>query len=197
VRSAVEPVALSHGYVKARAARPTWAQKTRGPRTAFWARIEPRMTDSYAGGELMFEFEKLPGGRIVSRLIGRASLDQLLTPEELNRMIKHQDAVLASIPRPPAAHVQGYPESLRQTYLGWFEPQGAFTPGFLWLRYLTLDHVRGWLGVIIPLLPTVLERAERLDPNALYSSSPIDLEATPLRPINPVTVKGWPGPQLG
>jgi hypothetical protein len=190
-------VASSLGFVKARVAPPTWAQKRRGTRTAFWARIEPRATDSYAGGELIFEFEKLPSGRVVSRLMGRATLDQLLTPAEFDSVLKQQNAVIASLPPPPSEHVGGYPESLRQTYLGWFEPQGAFTPGFLWLRYLTLDHVRGWLGVIIPVLPTVLERAERLDPTVLYPSSAIDLEATPLRPINPVIVKGWPGPQLG
>jgi hypothetical protein len=197
VRVAINPVASSLGYEKAKAAPPTWAQKIRGPRTAFWARIEPRASDSYSGGRLVFEFEKLPGGRVFRRVIGRATLDQMLTPPEFESVLKYQNEVVASLSRPPAAHIDGYPESLRETYLSWFKPQGDFTPGFLWLRYLTLDHVRGWMSVITPLLPTVLERAERLDPNVLYPSSAIDLEATPLRPINPVNVKGWPGPQLG
>jgi hypothetical protein len=116
----------------------------------------------------------------------------MLTPPEFESVLKYQNEVIASLSRPPAAHVDGYPESLRETYLSWFKPQGAFSPGFLWLRYLTLDHVRGWMGVVTPLLPAVLERADRLDPSTLYANSPIDLESTPLRAINPVVIKGTP-----
>jgi hypothetical protein len=41
-------------------------------------------------------------------------------------------------------------------------------------------------------MPSVLGRAKRLDPHMLYMGSEIDLDADPLRPLNPVVIKQTP-----
>jgi hypothetical protein len=125
-------------------------------------------------------------------LSGRARFDQLLTKAELKAVLAHQNDIIGSLPRPPESHVAGYPEFLRDTYLESFEPQGVFSPGNLWLRYRTLDDVRGWLQLISGILPSVLARAKHLDPQVIYMGSEIDLDADPLRPINPLVTTQTP-----
>jgi len=111
-----------------------------------------------------------------------------MTSGELKAVLAHQNDVIGSLHRPPESHVASYPEFLRDTYLESFEPQGDFSPGNLWLRYRTLDDLRGWLQLISGILPSVLDRAKRLDPHVIYMGSAIDLEADPLRPTNPLVI---------
>jgi hypothetical protein len=66
-----------------------------------------------------------------------------MTSAELKAVLAHQNEVIRSLPRPPESHVAGYPEFLREAYLENFEPQVKFAPGNLWLRYRTLDDLRG------------------------------------------------------
>jgi hypothetical protein len=88
--------------------------------------------------------------------------------------------------------VASYPESLRETYLQFFDPLETFPPGDLWLRFRTLDHVRGWMRLIAGMLPSVLSRAKRLDPHVLYLGNELDLNADPLRPTNPLVITQKP-----
>jgi len=104
-------------------------------------------------------------------------------------VVDYQNLVITSLPYPHAQHVTIYPEPLRATYLKGFEPEAPFQPGALQLRFLTMDHLLGWLALIQSLLPAALARADRLDPTVLYLASPIDLDADPLRPTNPVVLK--------
>jgi hypothetical protein len=144
------------------------------------------------GGEFVIEFEHTLGEERWKALSGRARFDQLLTSAELEVVLANQNAVIASLSRPPAGHIASYPESLRETYLQFFKPQGRYTPGDLWLRFHTLDHVRGWAQLIAALMPAVLGRAERLDPHVLYMGTEIDLDADPLSPKHPVVLKQSP-----
>ena len=158
----------------------------------FHFQLHAKATDSYQGGRFIIEFEHTLGEGPGRAFSGRARFDQLLTKPELETIVEHQDAAIASLPRPPARHVAGYPESLRETYLKSFQAQGPFTPGDLWLRYRTLEHVEGWLRLIAGMLPTVLERARRLDPHVIYMGSKIDLGSNPLRPTSPVVISQTP-----
>jgi hypothetical protein len=124
-------------------------------------------------------------------LNGRAFFDQLLTQSELDHVLEHQNRVISSLPHPPPSHVAIYPESLRETYLEGFRPEGHFEPGSLQLRFFNGDDLVGWIALIAPLLPAVLKRATRLDPTVIYLASPIDLETSPLRPTKPVVLKNW------
>src|SRR6266849_6691634 len=116
VRAGIDPIVRPLGYLPEKTGPPTWAQeKSSGPKTAFWAQVNTKAVDSYSGGELLFEFERLIGRRTAAKLPGRARLDQLLVPSEMELMLAHQNALIVSLPRPPAEQVEAYPESLRET----------------------------------------------------------------------------------
>lgn len=187
VRARIDPTVGPLGYLREKAGPPTWGQgKSANPTTAFWAQVNPKAIDPFSGGELLFEFERKVGGRTAAKLSGRARLDQLLDKSQMLQVITYQNSVIASMPRPPMSQIQAYPESLREMYLREFEPQGAFRPGNLWLRYQTMAHIEGWLNLMALLLPEVLGRADRLDPHRMYMGRPIDLDATPLLPATPL-----------
>ena len=183
LRAGIDPIVRPLGYSREKSGPPTWAQaESSGPKTAFWAQVNAKAVDSYSGGELLFEFERLTGRRTAAKLPGRARLDQLLVPSEMELMLEHQNALIASLPRPPVEQVEAYPESLREMYLQEFEPQRTFRPGNFWLRYLTIEHVQEWLPLVAELLPRVLDRAARLEPSVGYMGRSVDLDATPLSP---------------
>ncbi len=193
IRTGVDPVVRPLGYVRDRGAAARWADgHAAGERTYFWVQVHPKAKDPYSGGEFLVEFERSSAARPAAKLSGRARFDQLLTGAELETILEHQNDLIASLPRPPASHVASYPPDLRQTYLQEFEPQGNPSPGNLWLRYQTLDHIHGWLRLIRGLLPSLLARAKRLDPHVVYLGSKIDLDADPLRPTNPLLIKRPP-----
>ncbi len=192
IRDALDPVVRPLGYVGKRAGAAGWSLKEDGAKLFFKFHLHPKAKDPYAGGEFVIEFERTPGEGPGGTLSGRARFDQLLMPAELATVVEHQNDVIASLRRPPAGHVASYPESLRETYLQFFDLQGTFPPGDLWLRFRTLDDVRGWLRLIAGVLPSVLGRARRLDPHVLYLGSEIDLSADPLRPTNPLVITQKP-----
>jgi hypothetical protein len=192
IRDALDPVVRPLGYVGKRGGAAGWSLQEDGAKLFFMFHLHPKAKDSYAGGEFVVEFERTPGEAPGGALSGRARFDQLLTRAELETVVEHQNEVIASLPRPPAGHVASYPESLRETYLQFFDRQETFQPGDLWLRFRTLDHVRGWLRLIAGMLPSVLCRAKRLDPHVLYLGSEIDLDADPLRPTNPLVITQKP-----
>ncbi len=190
IRDALDPVVRPLGYVGKRAGAAGWSLKE--DRLFFKFHLHPKAKDPYAGGEFIIEFERTPAEGPGGALSGRARFDQLLTPAELESVVEHQNDVIASLPHPPAGHVASYPEPLRETYLQFFDPQGTFPPGDLWLRFRTLDDVRSWLHLIAGMLPSVLGRARRLDPHVLYLGSEIGLNADPLRPTNPLVITQKP-----
>jgi len=169
-----------------------WSGKVNAGQLFFQFQLHPKAKDSYQGGRFSIEFEHTLGEGPGRAFSGRARFDQLLTKAELETVLEHQNEVIASLPRPPASHVASYQESLRDTYLQSFAPQRTFTPGDFWFRYRTLEHVRGWLRLVLSLLPSVLDRAKRLDPHMIYLGSEIDLDAEPLRPRNPVMINQTP-----
>ena len=192
IRDALDPVVRPLGYVGTKGRAAGWSLKEDRGRLFVQFQLQPKATDSYAGGEFVVEFEHTLGEGQGRAFSGRARFDQLTTSAELETILAHQNKVIASLPRPPESHVASYPESLRDTYSGWFEPQGKPSPGDLWLRYRALDDVRGWLQLISGILPSMSARAKRLDPHVIYMGSEIDLDADPLRPINPLVITQTP-----
>jgi hypothetical protein len=192
IRDALDPVVRPLGYVGTKGRAAGWSLKEDRGRLFFQFQVNPKATDSYAGGEFLVEFEHTLGEGQGRALSGRARFDQLMTKAELKAVLAHQNEVIASLPRPPESHVAGYPEFLRDTYLQWFEPLSTFSPGDLWLRYRSLDDVRGWLQLLSGILSALLARAKRLDPHVIYMGSEIDLDASPLRPINPLVITQRP-----
>ena len=189
VRNHLHPILRPSGYVIGGKGSVSWSRSPDGDRTSLIFRREPRAVDPYQGGRFSIEFEHATAEIPRLGLNGRAYFDQLLKRSELDRVLDYQNLVITSLPDPSAKHITTYPEPLRDTYLKGFEPQGPFQLGALQLRFLTMEHLLGWLALIETLLPAVLTRAEMLDPTVLYLASRIDLDANPLRPTNPVVLR--------
>ena len=189
VRNCIHPVLRPLAYAIGGKGTLSWTRRRDGERTSLIFRREPRAVDPYQGGRFSIEFEHTTTEIPRAGLNGRAYFDQLLESSERDRVIHYQNAVISSLPHPPAQHIAVYPEQLRDTYLSGFEPEGPVRPGALHMRFLTMEDLLGWLALIALLLPAVLDRADRLDPTVLYLASPIDLDANPLRPTNPVVLR--------
>ncbi|HEV7680394.1 MAG TPA: hypothetical protein VGQ42_17675 [Candidatus Dormibacteraeota bacterium] len=115
--------------------------------------------DTFAGGRFRVELEKSSSGRPAGGLGGRAMFFQLLTSAELQTLLEQQNTVITGLPRPPQSHVDGYPATLRDHYLSWFEPQSKFTAIDAWMRYRSLSDLDAWAAILVPLMPVLIERA--------------------------------------
>jgi hypothetical protein len=198
VHAIIDPVVRPLGYTTRTNGAPTWKRKLPTGEVIFF-RIHRRAdaADPYSGGQFGIEFEHARDSRPYASLGGRAALDQLLMKPELELVVHFQKQVISSLARPPRDWVAGYPEFLRETYLSNFDPNEGFRVGNFAYRFLTMNHVEGWGRLVAGLLPVVLERAQRLDPGVIYLGSPIDLDANPLRPIDPIALKPQPPEEAG
>jgi hypothetical protein len=184
VRAAFDPLVRPLGFAPKKGGSPAWYQnEDPGDEVHFQFRRHPKAVDIYQGGRFILGFQHnrqdLPG----SALSGEANFDQLLTRSELESVLAYQRQVISSLPRPPEDWVASYPESLRGSYLRGFDPLQPHSPGDLWLRYQTMEHIHGWLRLIGALLPSILDRARHLDPQIMYLGSEIDIDSDPARPI--------------
>jgi hypothetical protein len=178
MRDGIDPVANERGFVSRKSG---WVRKeATGGISFFKAQRHEQAVDPHAGGRFTLEFERSADNKPLMGLAGRARFDQLLPRADLRRVVDYQRKVISSLPRPPAEWVNSGPDFLRETYLENFSSNFPYDPGNLWLRYQSLEHVRGWLDVITALLPAVLERTARMDPGTIYLGALIDLNADPL-----------------
>ena len=148
------------GYTRGRAGTSPWwfLDDARG-RLFLSVQVDAKATDPYAGGGVRFELERGNTRVPYEKLNGRAMFFQLLTADELQRLITHQNRVIASLSPPPTSHVNLYGELLREQYLSYFRPQTGFDSVKCWLRFHDLEQVGRWMDVLEPLLPVIHDRA--------------------------------------
>jgi hypothetical protein len=137
-------------------------------RLVLWVLGDSKAQDPYRGGAFTIEFEHSHDGSWMKKLAGRATLGGLLSEGEFDGLVSTQRAIVRSLCRPPASHVEAVPESLRARYLNAFDPEAAIIRGDFWMRYALEDHLDRWWSAIAGLLPSVVERAWTLDPHKLH-----------------------------
>ena len=193
MHAVVDPVLRPLGFTTRKSGPPTWKKKLGSCEMLLMGiQRHPNAVDPYAGGRFRIEIERARTERPYMALAGRAALDQLLLPQEMAAVLAHQRGVITSLQRPPAQWVAIYPESLRETYLGNFDPDAPYRPGNFWHRYRNVEDVTGWMLAIAPFLPSVVERGERLSPGVIYLGGAIDLDSNPLNPTVPIVLKERP-----
>jgi hypothetical protein len=86
---------------------------------------------------------------------------QLLTQEELARILAQQNRVIRRLPKPPIVQIEAYPTGpIRDVYRSWFREQVEFDAIRPWMRYRTLADVDEWVGLLGPLVGSLVSRAE-------------------------------------
>ena len=122
--------------------------------------VEERATDAYAGSVFRIELEKSPSSRPAGSLKGRALFFQLLTASELEDVLAYQNRVLSSLPQPPTAHIDRYPEGpVRDQYLSWFKERAGFDAVHSWMRFRTTADLDGWVQALVPVMAPMVRRA--------------------------------------
>jgi hypothetical protein len=170
---ALDPVFAGTDMIRVRGlASPCWGALggAESPSCFLSVQVDRKATDSFAGGGFRIELER-SRQRVPARgLTGRALFFQLLTEAEIAALLAQQNAVIRSLPTPPATQVDLYLAGpVRQQYLKYFQPQQQFDPVACWLRYRTDGDVLTWGRLIAPLAIVLLERASSaLEPDVLH-----------------------------
>ena len=143
---------------------PAWGRPAKDGASLFViVQADAKATDEWAGAQFRVELEKAPAGKPSSGLTGRALFFQLLDTDELSSLLDHQNRVIRSLPRPPETHVAVYPAGeVRDMYQSYFAPQAGFDAVRSWLRCPTTADADTWAQVLTPMLPKMVERADRL-----------------------------------
>jgi hypothetical protein len=123
--------------------------------------VDGKATDTYSGGEFRIELEKSAANRPASGLAGRAMFFQLLSDEELARLLAQQNEVIRRLPKPPTLQIEAYPAGpIREMYLSYFRDQQGFDAIRTWMRYRTLVDVDEWVNSLAPLVASFVSRSE-------------------------------------
>jgi hypothetical protein len=88
----------------------SWSRKVDNDTIRLRFRRHPNAVDPYQGGRFQVELERT-ANKLGAAFSGRARLDQLLTKEELKRLVEVQNGIIRSLPAPPAEHINTYPAS--------------------------------------------------------------------------------------
>jgi hypothetical protein len=170
LRVALDPVFQQRGLGEVRNVDfPAWSIDSDGGRLFVSVQVDRKATDPYAGGAFRIEWEKSMGQIPGRGLSGRALFFQLLVPDAIEAMLKHQNSVIGSLSFPPTEQIGLYPDgAVRQQYLKYFEPQDGFDAVRSWLRFRTRNDLDAWVLVLAPTIGPMMQAASQLDSETLY-----------------------------
>ena len=134
--------------------------------------VDSKSGDPFRGAAFTLEFEQSPDGHFERKLAGRARIEQLLDAEQRARLLQARNEVALGFQRPDADYLARIPEDLRSAYLRSFDPVDHLESR-PWLRFAGEDDARLWARVLSEMLPTVMGRAEQIDPHALVLGKPL------------------------
>jgi hypothetical protein len=170
---ALDPVFARSDMARVRRLRrPAWVARhgADAPSCFFSLKVDSKATDPFSGQGFRVELERSRQPAPGRGLNGQALFFQLLTDEEMAPLLAQQNAVIRSLPSPPAQQIDLYPAGMvRQQYLKYFQPQERFDVVGCWFRYRTDRDVATWGRLISPLATVLMERANALlEPDVLY-----------------------------
>ena len=137
-----------------------WVRETCGLREFFWIQLGRSGFDRYTGGTFIVEFT-------VSDAIRRTALRdrmwRLLDDVSRREAVRISNGAIAALPGPSRGILTALPESLRSTYLGYFNTVNE-TPGQkqdVWFRYATRRDVAAWADFIASRFQLVIQECEQ------------------------------------
>jgi hypothetical protein len=158
-RSTVQPVLEELGFKSFRSLR--WRRGGLEVRVV----INSKSGDPYTGTTFTLEFEQSDDGRFEWKLDGRARLEGLLDDGQRRQCLELRNRIASGLPGVPDAFLAGIPRSLHARLQMVFEPADELEREFF-MRVLTPDHARAWAELLAGVVPTLVGRAESIDPHA-------------------------------
>lgn len=134
--------------------------------------VDAKSGDPFRGAAFTLEFEQSPDGRFERKLAGRARIEQLLDPEQRTQVLQVRNDIALKFQRPDADYLARIPEYLRDGYLVSFDSLDHLESR-PWMRFADEDDARRWAHILGEMLPTLVERAEHIDPHALVLGKPL------------------------
>jgi hypothetical protein len=166
----VGPPLDAMGFVRNRR-RLAWTQDRLRVRTV----VDSKAKDPYRGGAFNLEFEVSDNGRFEEKLAGRVRIDQLLDDAQRVAFLRVRNVVARRLGTPPAEHLAAIHPSIHEPYLRPFEEVTELERGHeFWMRFRTSEDLDDWCGLIVSVLPTLVERARSLPAHELILGKPLD-----------------------
>lgn len=108
--------------------------------------------DPYAGGRFRVDVGRGPRPDCD---VPTRSLVELLEVSDLERYATLSRDIVSSFPRPPDAHVAGFPSVARESYLERFRPLplGLRATFYQWAVFRTVEDVQQWGRFLMSVLP--------------------------------------------
>jgi hypothetical protein len=167
----VAPVLEAMGFARPGRSRQVWT----GGSLQVRAVVDSKARDPYRGGAFTLEFGVSDHGRFEEKLSGRVRLDQLLDDAQRERFLRVRNAIARRFERPPADYLAAIDASLHDEYFKPFQKATELEAGWrFWMRSRTREDVDEWCRVMVPELPTLVERARRLPAHDLLLGKSLD-----------------------
>ena len=137
-----------------------WVRETCGLREFFWIQLGRSGFDRHTGGTFIVEFTVSDA---VRRTALRDRMWRLLDDVSRREAVRICNGAIAALPGPSRGILTALPESLRSTYLGYFNTVDE-TPGQkqdVWFRYATRQDVAAWADFIASRFQLVIQECEQ------------------------------------
>ncbi len=167
----VTPALASLGFVRARR-QVRWTDEPLQVRPV----PDSKANDPFAGSAFTLEFEVANDGHFEKKLAGRVRINQLLDSTQQATFLRVRNAVARRLPRPPEEHLALIDPSLQAEYLKPFQEAAKLESGSrFWMRFRTSADLDEWCAVVVPELPTLIERARKIPSDELLLGKSLDL----------------------
>ena len=137
-----------------------WVREAAGLREFFWIQLGRSGFDRHTGGTFIVEFTVSDA---VRRTALRDRMWRLLDDVSRREAVRISNGAIAALPGPSRGILTALPESLRSTYLGYFNTVDE-TPGQkqdVWFRYATRQDVAAWADFIASRFQFVIQECEQ------------------------------------
>lgn len=165
LRTHLAPVFQDAGFRRAKALL-SWMRPQRGRFLVVWCQVSQSGWDDYAGSKFTVEFQLSDEAIVGAESVRRRRLPNMLDDDGREEIRIIQNAVIASLQRPPANHPLLHAgETVRAYYLKGFHriEQSYSERDDIWLRYGCEEHLVTWARLIIDHLHSCLTEAEAWD----------------------------------
>jgi hypothetical protein len=162
LRTELAPWFKANGFKRAKGLL-SWSRPHGDAHVVVWCQISQDGWDNYAGSKFVVEFQRSTEPIVGAHPARRQRLASLLSPADREYVRTIQNAVIASLGRPPKSHpaLQVSP-SVTEWYLGQFNQVAEPYPERhdIWLRYASPQHVDQWAKFILQKLPECIGAVE-------------------------------------
>lgn len=162
IRNILEPWCKLNGFKKMRTGVPAWCKPLGEKILIFWFQVERYGWSTNLGSSFYVEFQLSESSKIGSwgHETTRKRLRHFLTDDEFVNFRRFRDKVVASLtPLPADSNLKLLTDLTLES-----ESYAYDTKGDIWFRYYTVEDVRYWANLILPIMPRAISKLAEFPP---------------------------------